>query len=249
MLKMNQPCSIRGHKTKIGRILGKQIREKLIPIVSDGFNMQIELVTFDLYGTLVDWKYSISRALNYIHENLADRFFEIEYETVTNLGKYIPYSRILVKVLERALRECKIDFREEYGRLLLTSFAKSPFFPDALIGLILLKKHGYKTGIISNTDRDLVEITLAGVRDFFDYVVTAQDAGYYKPDKRAFITAYEIMKTNYEQVLHVSSYPQYDLEPADQLGVKTVCIDRYGYSWKEKIQSIDRLLEVIRRQW
>lgn len=209
--------------------------------------MRIEFITFDLYGTLVDWKYSISRALNYIRENLVDRFFENEYEAITSLKRYVPYSRILVNVLERTLREYEIDFREEYGKLLLTSFAKSPLFPDALIGLILLKKHGYKTGIISNTDRDLVEVTLAGVRELFDYVVTAQDTGYYKPDKHAFINAYEMMKADYDKVLHVSSYPQYDLEPADQLGVKTICIDRYGYSWKEKTTSIDRLVEIVKK--
>jgi len=208
--------------------------------------VSIEVITFDLYGTLVDWVNSISRALNYIHRGLAERFFENEYNSVSRLKEYTPYSKILVNVLKDTLREFRIDFREEYGKLIVLSFAKSPFFPDALIGLPLLKKHGYKTGIISNTDKELVEITLSGVKDLFDYIVTAEDTGYYKPDKRAFIKAYEKMNVNNRKVLHVSSYPQYDLEPADQLGIKTICIDRYGYNWKEKIQTIDKLLDRIK---
>lgn len=225
----------------------KDNREKCISTNGYRYIMLIEVVTFDLYGTLVDWKYSISRALNYIHEGLAERFFENEYNTISRLKEYTPYSKILVHVLEYTLREFRIDFREEYGRLIILSFAKSPFFPDAFIGLSLLKKHGYKTGIISNTDRELVEITLAGVKDLFDYIVTAEDTGYYKPDKQAFIKAYEKMNVPAQKVLHVSSYPQYDLEPADQLGVKTICIDRYGYDWREKIPSVDRLIEKVKR--
>jgi 2-haloacid dehalogenase len=209
--------------------------------------VSIEVVTFDLYGTLVDWVNSISRALNYIRRGLAERFFENEYNTISRLREYTPYAKILVNVLKDTLREFRIDFREEYGRLIILSFAKSPFFPDALIGLPPLKKHGYKTGIISNTDRELVEITLSGVKDLFDYIVTAEDTGYYKPDKHAFIKAYEIMNVNTKKVLHVSSYPQYDLEPADQLGIKTICIDRYGYNWREKIPTIDKLLDRVKK--
>jgi 2-haloalkanoic acid dehalogenase type II len=208
----------------------------------------IELITFDLYGTLVDWRRSIASVLNYIQEGLVDRFFEKEYSTVKSLEGYIPYSKVLVGVLKDTLKEFGLDFMEEYGRLIVLSFAKSPFFPDALAGLLLLKKHGYRTGIISNTDRELVKITLAGVEDLFDFVVTAEDAGHYKPGKNAFVNAYRIMKVDPRKVLHVSSYPHYDLEPADQLGVETVCIDRYGYNWSTKLQSVNKLLDILSKR-
>jgi 2-haloacid dehalogenase len=208
----------------------------------------IELITFDLYGTLVDWRRSIASVLNYIQEGLVDRFFEKEYSTVKSLEGYIPYSKVLVGVLKDTLKEFGLDFMEEYGRLIVLSFAKSPFFPDALAGLLLLKKHGYRTGIISNTDRELVKITLAGVEDLFDFIVTAEDTGHYKPGKNAFVNAYRIMKVDHRKVLHVSSYPHYDLEPADQLGVETVCIDRYGYNWSTKLQSVNKLLDILAKR-
>jgi len=208
----------------------------------------IELITFDLYGTLVDWRRSIASVLNYIQEGLVDRFFEKEYSTVKSLKGYVPYSKVLVGVLKDTLKEFGLDFMEEYGRLIVLSFAKSPFFPDALAGLLLLKKHGYRTGIISNTDRELVKITLAGVEDLFDFVVTAEDTGHYKPGKNAFVNAYRIMKIDPRKVLHVSSYPHYDLEPAGQLGVETLCIDRYGYDWSTKLQSVNKLLDMLAKR-
>ncbi len=106
---------------------------------------------------------------------------------------------------------------------------------------MLFKKRGYATGIISNTEKKLIRITLAGVEDLFDYVVTAEDTGFYKPNKNAFIKAYKIMGVDLKDVVHVSAYPQYDLETASKLGVETVCLDRYGYSWKRRVHTLDAL--------
>lgn len=208
--------------------------------------MVIQLVTFDLYGTLVDWRYGISTVLNYIYQGIVERFFEKEFNVVKEIKTYTPYTMILEKVLRETLKEFNVEFRKEYARLLVTSFAKSPFFPDSILGLIILKENGYRTGIISNTDRSLVKITLSGVEDLFDYIVTAEDTGYYKPDERAFINAYKIMKVKLEEVVHVSSYPQYDLEPADKLGVKTIYLDRYGYVWKNRINNLEEIVRKVR---
>lgn len=207
--------------------------------------MPINVITFDLYGTLVDWRSSISNALNYIYHGISDRFFEIEFSIIKNLNTYVPYSTILAEALEKTLNEVGLVLREEYRRLLLTSFSKSPFFPDSIVGLFLLKKKRFKTGIISNTEKNLVKITLAGVEDLFDYVVTAEDTGFYKPNKNAFINAYKIMGVDMKNSVHVSSYPQYDLETADQLGIETICLDRYGYRWKKTITRLDMIIDVL----
>ncbi len=208
--------------------------------------MVIRLVTFDLYGTLVDWRYGISCALNYIREGIADTFFEREFHIIRELKTYTPYIKVLEDVLRGVLGELGIDFREEYARLIAISFAKSPFFPDSIIGLMMLKKNGYMTGIISNTDRDLVKITLSGVEDLFDYLITAEDTGYYKPDERAFINAYKLIGMDLDKVVHVSSYPQYDLEPASRIGVKTIHLNRYGYNWANSIDNLEEILGKMR---
>ncbi|MEN2975425.1 MAG: HAD-IA family hydrolase [Candidatus Caldarchaeales archaeon] len=205
----------------------------------------MKTVTFDLYGTLVDWRRSISEALDYIYKGISEKFFENEFSIIKSLRKYIPYSSIIIEALKKTLDDVGLDLREEYKRLILTSFSKSPFFPDSIIGLIYLKKKGLRTGIISNTEKGLVKITLAGVEDLFDYVVTAEDTGFYKPDKDAFKSAYKIIGVNMEDVVHISSYPQYDLETAEQLGIRTICLDRYGYEWKNKIHRLDTITEIL----
>ncbi|MCS7126482.1 MAG: HAD-IA family hydrolase [Aigarchaeota archaeon] len=205
----------------------------------------MKVVTFDLYGTLVDWKNSISSALDYIYRGISEMFFENEFSIIKSVRTYVPYSSILIEALKKTLDEVGLDLKEEYKRLIVTSFSKSPFFPDSIIGLVYLKEKRFKTGIISNTERRLVKITLSGVEDLFDYVVTAEDTGFYKPDKNAFLNAYKIMGVNIEEVVHVSSYPQYDLESAEALGIRTVCLDRYGYEWKTRIPRLDMIVDII----
>lgn len=106
---------------------------------------------------------------------------------------------------------------------------------------MLLKKRGYTTGIISNTEKKLIRITLSGVEVLFDHVITAEGTGFYKPNKNAFIKAYEIMGVVLKDVVHVSAYPQYDLAPASELSVGTICLDKYGYSWTRREHALDVL--------
>lgn len=201
----------------------------------------MKIITFDLYGTLVDWRESISKALEFICKGSTRKFFENEFNIVKELKTYAPYSTILSQALKKTLNEINVEFREEYERLLVTAFSKSQFYPDSILGLIFLKKKGYITGIISNTEKRFLKITLAGVEDLFDHIVTAEDTGFYKPNRKAFTRAYEIMSVDLKDVIHVSAYPQYDLEPASELGVETVCLNRYGYSWKRSVQRLDML--------
>lgn len=212
---------------------------------SRDLSSSVKTVTFDLYGTLVDWQTSISKALEYIRPGISGRFFEVEFSLVKGLARYVPYSDVLSEALRRTLAEEGVSLEEEHRRLLVTSFAKSPPFPDSLLGLMLLRKRGFRTGIISNTERGLARVTLAGIEDLFDYVVTAEDTGFYKPDRRAFTEAYRMMGLDISEAIHVSAYPQYDLETADSLGIETICLDRYGYSWRKKIPTLDRIIELI----
>ncbi|MEM1627145.1 MAG: HAD-IA family hydrolase [Sulfolobaceae archaeon] len=203
------------------------------------------LVSFDCYGTLVDWKKSIGDFLHYHFggNEIVRSFFNCEYSTI---GKgYRRYKEILAECLRVAsgVKDSRLEMA------LILSFAKSPPFPDVYYGLLLLKERGYKLAIISNTDKDLIKITLAGFEEIFDYIITAEDTKYYKPNPLAFKTAYELMKVKHEEVVHVSAYPEYDLEAVSSLGIKNVMIDRYGYNWKPKVKDmveLARFIEYIR---
>ena len=208
----------------------------------------VRLVSFDCYGTLFDWLYGIKGVLTYVTgEDVLDRFFRCEKE---ELRTHEPYSRILCRCLRRILYEGGRRLVEELGKVycdaLVLAFAKSPPFPDTLIGLELLRRMGVETAIISNTERRLIEITLAGLRHLFDHVVTVEDTGRYKPDPEAFLRAFAIMGVDPEEVLHVSSYPYYDLEPARRLSVKTLLVNRYGYEWEPSVDSLEEVARFIK---
>jgi len=204
----------------------------------------VKIITFDLYGTLVDWKLSIGSALNYIKPGLEEDFFNLEYEYIKNLKDFEKYSSILKKTLMNLLNRHKIEYDDDLGNFLVRMFSKSPFFPDAVFGLIKIKKK-YKVGIISNTERDLIKITLSGMEDLFDYIITAEETKFYKPNENAFIRAIELMKIKKDDILHVSAYPQYDLETAEKLKIKNVLLNRYGFSWPLVIKRLDEILNIL----
>jgi len=204
----------------------------------------VKIITFDLYGTLVDWKLSIGSALNYIKPGLVEDFFNLEYEYIKNLKDFEKYSSILKKTLMNLLNRHKIEYDDDLGNFLVRMFSKSPFFPDAVFGLIKIKKK-YKVGIISNTERDLIKITLSGMEDLFDYIITAEETKFYKPNENAFIRAIELMKIKKDEILHVSAYPQYDLETAEKLKIKNVLLNRYGFSWPLVIKRLDEILNIL----
>jgi 2-haloacid dehalogenase len=199
------------------------------------------IVTFDVYGTLFDWERSIKGCLELLGVN-HEEFFREEFRRVSGLTQYAPYSQILKQSLKSVMGA---RYSDEYGDALVLCFAKSPPFPDTILGLQKLKTKGHKLGVISNTEQSLLAITLCGLQNVFDWVITAEHTRFYKPNLKAFEKAYEIMRVDPKRVLHVSSYPSYDLESAQKLGVKTVLLNRYGGSWSHVVSRVDELVHIL----
>jgi len=200
-----------------------------------------EAITFDLYGTLVDWELSLGGVLRELSIDMRD-FLARELRAVSSLSSFRPYSEVLKDCLREMLMQA---YDELKGEALIRAFAKSPPFPDALLGLPALRRRGYRLGIISNTEKKLVSITLHGLEDLFDWVVTAEDTGLYKPKPEAFLSALELMGLGRDNVLHVSCYPVYDLEPASKLGIRCALVDRYGYAWEPRVRKIYELIRLL----
>jgi len=200
------------------------------------------IVTFDVYGTLFDWEGSIGGYLRFIGVD-PKRFFESEYTVVSATRGFRKYSEILREALKRTMGS---SFKEDYGDGLVLAFAKSPPFPDTFLGLKALKRGGHRLGLISNTERELIRITLSGLEGLFEWVVTAEDTGHYKPSKEAFLEAYRLMGVDvWDNLVHVSSYPQYDLETASKLGIRSVLVNRYGYSWATSATNLVELAQKL----
>jgi 2-haloacid dehalogenase len=186
-----------------------------------------DALTFDCYGTLIDWERGILAALPPMLD--AERALEAyaEFESELEDGPYLRYR----EVLERCYNGLAVRFGFEPDAAQRAAFADSvgdwPPFPDSHDALARLKER-FKLGVITNCDDDLFARSNARLGVEFDYVITAEQAGAYKPSPRGFELAFERMDIPRERILHVAQSLFHDHVTAKQLGLSTVWIDRRG---------------------
>jgi len=195
-----------------------------------------DAMTFDCYGTLIDWERGILDALEpwrrrhdlvLSGDDLLALYAQSEpkHEAATPAK---PYPEILKHVLADVARSLDVDALDDE----LTAFSRSvrdwPAFPDSPDALRLLKQH-YKLVVVSNVDRGSFAYSNAKLGVEFDLIVTAEDVGSYKPDPRHFEFALESlgeMGVPPERVLHVAQSLYHDHVPAKALGLHTAWINR-----------------------
>lgn len=193
---------------------------------------RFQVLTFDCYGTLVDWETGILGALRPIlsahgvrasDERLLALYGELEPEA--QRGPYRPYREVLADVV-RGFGE-RLGFRPTAAeaRRLADSVGDWPPFPDTVEALRNLKRR-YRLAVISNIDADLFRRTAARLEVEFDEVTTAEEARAYKPDLRPFRTALARLAVPRERVLHVAQSTFHDIVPAKRLGLAAVWVNR-----------------------
>jgi 2-haloacid dehalogenase len=190
------------------------------------------VLTFDCYGTLIDWETGIWEALQPLlaHHRIdmtIDQALELygELETEVERGEYYDYKTVLSMVLERF--GARGGFRPTHTELqrFSASVKDWPAFPDSAGALQALKKK-YKLAIISNIDNDLFTFSAQRLQVEFDWVITAQHARSYKPSWHNFHLAFERIGLPQTKILHVAQSLFHDIVPAKALGVSTVWVNR-----------------------
>jgi 2-haloacid dehalogenase len=193
---------------------------------------RFDALTFDCYGTLIDWEAGILAALREAldaHDVRAtdDELLEAygRHEAAAEAGPYLRYR----DVLARALRGVAADWGAEPTVEEVERFAGSvgdwPAFPDSAEALARLKTR-FRLGVITNCDDDLFALSNRRLGVEFDWIVTAQQVGSYKPNERNFEVALARMDLPRERVLHVAQSLFHDHVPAKRLGLASVWIDR-----------------------
>lgn len=195
-----------------------------------------DALTFDVYGTIVDWDAGIVAALRPVlsaHGVAADLDVErllsayAEEEAACEDGPYLRYREILQRILERL--GARFGFKpsrdevERFGG----SVADWVPFEDSAPALAALKR-SFKLAFLTNCDDDLIAATIAKLGVAPDWVVTAQQVGSYKPNPRHFLAAFERMGLPRERILHVAQSLYHDHVPAKKLGLRTVWVNRRG---------------------
>lgn len=187
-------------------------------------------VTFDCYGTLTDFNLTpatletLGSRLDGIDTDAFLRRFEVvRYEEV--LGEYRPYRQILRDSLRRTLDEFGLEYRESDGQALIDAVPTFGPFPDVPPVLERLRQH-CGIVIISNTEDDLIAHNVEKIGVPFDAVITAEQAGAYKPSHAAFEYMRRQLGCEADEILHVAQGFLYDIVPAHELGWRAVWINR-----------------------
>jgi 2-haloacid dehalogenase len=192
-------------------------------------------LTFDCYGTLIQWDEGLQNAVAAIlaskHAAAIDpRAFIAVYDRHEHALEQTPPHRSFREVSGEALRIALDEFNlhadDNDIRTLTERISAMPPFPEVVDTLRALKEAGYKLCIVSNTDDDVIAGNVAQLGGHIDRVITAQQAGAYKPDRRLFDYAHEQIGVSRDEVVHICASPHLDHAAARDIGFRCVWIDR-----------------------
>jgi 2-haloacid dehalogenase len=193
---------------------------------------RFRLLTFDCYGTLIDWETGIFGALRPIlkthGKSLSDAsLLELysELEAQAEQGDFRPYREVLQTVVRGFGERLGFQATEAEIHSLPESLPAWPAFSDTAASLRRLKTR-FQLAIMSNVDDDLFARTAPKLGVSFDFVVTAQQARAYKPSLRVFELAQARTGISPDRWLHVGQSIFHDMLPAKSLGVATVWVNR-----------------------
>lgn len=193
---------------------------------------RFEVLTFDCYGTLINWEDGILRCL---HRILAAHTKEVDDATILRLygdfeanaeqGEYRRYREVLKSVVRQFGEELGFSPTEREVKSLPESLQEWNPWPDTVSALRELQNR-FRLAIISNVDDDLFAATLPKLGAQFDQIITAQQAGTYKPSLKMFELALRRLGVAADRVLHVGQSVYHDVLPAQSLGMSTVWVNR-----------------------
>jgi 2-haloacid dehalogenase len=181
--------------------------------------------SFDCYGTLIDWDGGVRAELARVFgderaDELLARYHEVEPE-LQRSGE-LTYREVLTE----AMRLLGAPSGEEHG--LAESLPGWRAFPEVPASLQELRRRGWKLAILSNTDDDFIAASQVQIGVPFDEVVVAQEIGSYKPAHRHWEEFFHRTRAPREGHVHVGASLFHDIAPANELGLRSVWINRLG---------------------
>lgn len=193
------------------------------------------VLTFDCYGTLIDWERGIATALRPVLDrhgvSLSDDealavFGELE-SPIQSAG-FPRYRDVLTAVMDDVAERFGFTLAGGERTVLAESVGDWPPFPDTVEALRELART-FTLVVISNVDDDLFARSAERLKVDFADVITAEQVGSYKPNRRNFEVALERLErigASADQVLHVAQSLFHDIEPANEIGLATVWVNR-----------------------
>ena len=181
--------------------------------------------TFDCYGTLIDWNGGIRGELARVFgEDRADerlaRYHELEPELQAD--GTLSYREVLTEAMRR------LGAPDTDQGALAQSLPNWEPFPEAPAALQEARSRGWKLAILSNTDRDFIDASMARLAVPFELAIVASEIGSYKPAHRHWERFVEQTQAAREGHVHVAASLFHDIAPASELGLRSIWINRLG---------------------
>jgi 2-haloacid dehalogenase len=187
--------------------------------------------TFDCYGTLIDWNGGIASVLaRFFGRDHAPRLLERYHQIEPELERdgTLSYREVLTAGLAQLAREESLPLAAEEEDALARSLPAWTPFPEVRASLEEARRRGWRLAVLSNTDRDYIDASLAQIGVPFDEVVVASEIRSYKPAHGHWDTFFERTGARRARHVHVAASLFHDARPARELGLPFVWINRLG---------------------
>jgi 2-haloacid dehalogenase len=186
--------------------------------------------TFDCYGTLIDWNGGISRELARLFGDgeaprLLGRYHELE-PRVQAEDPERTYRTVLTLTLERMAEAENLQLEDGEHDALARSLPAWTPFPEVPAALEEARARGWRLAILSNTDRDFIAASKARIGVPFDETIVASEIGSYKPGHRHWSEFFARTHADRDRHVHVAASLYHDVAPANELGLKSVWVNR-----------------------
>lgn len=210
------------------------------------------VITFDFYGTLVQWHETLQIAFVEILRRhgrpdseaaILAHGFQEEGKRLRDTPPWKPYRQVLRDSVIFAMAKVGLVASPTDTDGVIARLSRIPAHPDTPAALALLKKR-YRLAAISNTDDDLIAGSLPSLGLDLDAVITAQQAQAYKPDLRLFQHAHKVLGVTPADVIHIAASQPLDMAVCKVLGIRAFWVNRRGEKAEERYKPFTEVTTV-----
>jgi 2-haloacid dehalogenase len=203
--------------------------------------------TFDCYGTLIDWNAGIRAELIRVFgeeraDELLERYHEVE-PAIQRKGPGMAYREVMTEAMRR------LGAPEGEAGHLARSLPDWPPFAETQASLFEARDARWRLAILSNTDRDLLDASIERIGVPFDHTVVAGEIGSYKPAHRHWERFFADIGADRDRCVHVAQSHFHDIVPANELGLRSIWINRRGEQGEppptRELSDLTRLTETL----
>lgn len=188
-------------------------------------------LTFDCFGTLIDWRHGIRTTGELLFPGRGADFLEsyiaAEAEVETE-GSFRRYRAVMTETVRRVAQRLSLDLKPDDATALVSTIPYWPAFADVGPALAVLRREGWKFALLTNCDRDIIALTQRRLPASFDAVVTAEDVAAYKPSPAHFLLFKSTFGASAGAWIHVAQSYYHDIRPANELGIRRIWVNRQG---------------------